>query len=375
VGKFEYRYAALTLLFNNNNWIWIKMDNQRVVFTANQMEEIIRGLYLGILGRDADKPGLANWSALLQNGADIRTIVSEILISDEYHQREQAQRVKVNLDQLINRAIKEASGLFLQTPITVVDVGAQNLANEKHIYEPLIRHDVHHQIIGFEPLDHRRQERLADSTGGGSVTLLPAFIGDGKKHIFNINAPDATSSLLPFNRDIIERFVDLEGLQTAHTELVSTITLDEALVAESVIHFLKLDIQGFELQALQSAQKTLARTLVVHCEVSFMEIYKNQPLFSEVEQFLRGAGFELMDLRSICHYPFSGTPFDSSRDRLGWADAVFFRKIEDKFSWKDRVAQSLIALTVYKKPSLAAWLVRELNDTPADSYCRTLNAE
>ncbi len=271
-------------------------------FTISQMEAIIRGLYLGILGRDADKPGLMHWMNLWHKGANVQAIAIGIVNSKEYSQR--VKLGNIDSDQLIKSAINEARALLHQSPLTIVDVGAQNLSNEEHAYTPIIRHKLPHSIIGFEPLEHRRNERLSISNENSPLTLFPAFIGDGRKHIFHINKPDATSSLLPFNREVIDRFVDLADLQTCATESVDTVTLDDVLNDESNIDFLKLDIQGFELSALMHAKKTLGRTLVVHCEVSFMEIYKGQPLFSEVEQYMRGSGFELMDLRSSCRYPF-----------------------------------------------------------------------
>lgn len=341
------------------------------MFTVEQMEATVRGLYLGILGREADKPGLAYWISVWREGAELQTVAEGLVNSEENRHRIGAADIS---NQVIERAIGAARRELHQMPLTIVDVGAQMLPHEEHVYSPLIRHDLPNRIIGFEPLEHRRRERLADLHATSSVTILSAFIGDGLKHSFHINRPDATSSLLPFNREVIDHFVDLDELTTGHVELVTTITLDDALIGELDIHFLKLDIQGFELSALWHAQKTLQRTLVVHCEVEFMEIYKGQPLFSEVEQYMRGAGFGLMDLRSVCRYPFANTPFRSSRDWLGWADAVFFRRFDDNFSWQECMAQSIIALAVYDKPSLAAWLVRNMGDTPAGDYSRILNS-
>lgn len=112
---------------------------------------------------------------------------------------------------------------------------------------------------------------------------------------------------------------------------------------------------------------------MVHCEVSFFEIYKGQPLFSEVEQYMREEGFELIDLRSLCRYPLLDNPFDSSQDWLGWSDAVFFRRLNGASDWRDRMVQSIIALMIYDKPSLAAWLVSDLNGTPAELYSKVMN--
>ena len=136
------------------------------------------------------------------------------------------------------------------------------------------------RVIGFEPLEHRRLERL--SAASAQVELLPAFVGDGGRHVFHIDVPDATSSLLPFNETVTRRLRGLQNLHTANTENAATVTLDDVLAAEERVDFLRLVIQGFELNALEHAKQLLLRTQVVHCEVSFVEIYMGQALFLEV---------------------------------------------------------------------------------------------
>ncbi|MEQ1515790.1 MAG: FkbM family methyltransferase [Usitatibacteraceae bacterium] len=337
-----------------------------------EAEATVRGLYLGILGREADQRGLEYWISIWRATNDLKVLVDGLVASEEYRLRVQSIE---STNRTLEFAVIEGRRELSVLPLTIVDVGAQVLSYEPHVYSPLVRHEFKHRVVGFEPIEHTRVADLTNAAMPTGTTLLPSLVGDGADHIFHVNEPDATSSLLPLNRLVVDRFMGLKELNTVRVEHRSTITLDEALKNEERIHFLKLDIQGFELTALRHAQRTLERTLVVHCEVEFMEIYEGQPLFSEVEQHMRRAGFDLVDLRSICHYPFANTPFRASRDWLGWADAVFFRRPDDGFSWHDTLAQSVIALTVYDKPSFAAWLVRELSEPSLVAYSRALNVD
>lgn len=338
-----------------------------------EMTAVLRGLYLSLLGREPDAAGLAHWLRTWQELGDLNSIAASLLASEEY--RSSSIAINHMASFAVDRAqqsVRAAAQALAEAPVVIVDVGAQNLEHEEHVYAALDHFGVPHRVVGFEPLENRRHERLQNT--GDELSLLSAFIGDGNSHTFHVNEPDATSSLLPFNPAVTELLLELAPLRTVRTEVANTTTLDAALEEEPTVDMLKLDIQGFELTALRHATSVLQRTQVVHCEVSFTEIYEGQALFSEVEQHMRGCGFELADLTTLCRYPFTGTPFPSSRDWLGWGDAVFFRRLPPGSLWRDSLVQSLLALAVYRKPSLAAWLARSLEGTPGANYLNTLMA-
>lgn len=339
---------------------------------ADSAEEVINGLYKGLLGREPDPTGMAHWKSVWSTTPDIAVIAAGIVGSEEFRRRdvEEIHRQR-QAKPLIEAVAPLLRDLLSDNPATIVDIGAQNLQDEDHVYTDISRYEIPHRVVGFEPLEHRRLERMAQISDG-SLTLLPAFIGDGQAHTFHINAPDATSSLLPFNTETTRRFNDLASLETVSIESANTVTLDSALEGTPDIDLIKLDIQGFELTALLHAAASLQRTLVVHCEVSFMEIYHRQALFSEVELFLRAAGFELVDLQSPCRYSLADSRFSDSRDCLGWADAVFFRRLAANAPWRHLLGQSLVALLVYKKPSLAMAIANNLQNTPAENYLNAL---
>jgi FkbM family methyltransferase len=317
----------------------------------NDHAAIVRGLYRGFLGRDPDPDGLLHWTTRLAGGEGANAILASLMASTEYRQRYGAGAALATLKQ---RVVAAAATLLVR-PLTVVDIGAQELAEEGHVYAPLTDSTLACRIIGFEPQEEKiaaSQQRL-----DARVTLFPTFIGDGAGHTFHLNNVDATSSLLPLNHALTDQLVDLSHLRTVQTEDVATSRLDDVLGGVGQVDFLKLDIQGFELPVLQHAAHTLARTQVVHCEIGFAPIYAGQALFSEIEMLLRAAGFYLLDFHSLCRYQHIGTAC-ATRDRLGWGDAVFFRESSLLTDPAALLAQCLVALLVYDKPSTAAALAQ-----------------
>jgi FkbM family methyltransferase len=81
-------------------------------------------------------------------------------------------------------------------------------------------------------------------------------------------------------------------------------TLDEALAAERAARsvFLKLDVQGAELDVLAGAAATLERTEAVLLEASLAEYNAGAPRLADVTEQLRKLGFlpfDILDLRRI----------------------------------------------------------------------------
>ena len=72
---------------------------------------------------------------------------------------------------------------------------------------------------------------------------------------------------------------------------VATTRLDDINGIEK-IDFIKLDVQGSELTILSNAKRLLESCLLVQVEVEFVELYEGQPLFSDVDNFMRSRCFQ-----------------------------------------------------------------------------------
>lgn len=77
---------------------------------------------------------------------------------------------------------------------------------------------------------------------------------------------------------------------------VSTINLSEFILEKDIeiIDFVHMDVQGAELDVLSGGQKDLNKIKVIWLEVSEIELYQNQPLRVEIEEFMKLNGFCLL---------------------------------------------------------------------------------
>jgi hypothetical protein len=95
-------------------------------------------------------------------------------------------------------------------------------------------------------------------------------------------------------------------------EVILIDTLDnvaESLEIEKEI-LVKVDVQGFEDKVIAGGMKVLKQTKIVIIETSFREIYKSQPLFSDIYQTLVDElGFSYAGSWSQQKSPIDGSPF------------------------------------------------------------------
>ena len=143
----------------------------------------------------------------------------------------------------------------------------------------------------------------------------------------------ACSSLYPPSQSFIERFLGNSSImEVISTEEIKTTTLDEFCRWEGIeeIDFLQIDTQGGDLNVLEGAAETLEKSVMaLKVEVEFTRIYENQPLFSDVDLYLREKGFMLFDLANQKRNHRRRSPVGSQKHpgQLSWADAFYFRDL------------------------------------------------
>ena len=249
--------------------------------------------------------------------------------------------------------------------IKVIDVGAMWLGEGKEPYYQLMQRNIAN-IVGFEPIQ-AQCDRL-NAMAMVNYTYLPYFIGDGRPGTFHECNFPATSSLHEPNTALLDKFQNLENLtQVVRTEQVQTKRLDDIPeVAEA--DYLKVDVQGGEVAVYAGAEKLLEDTLIVHTEVEFVPMYRDQPLFAEVDQILRRNGFLFHRFHSISGRVFKPLIFQENINSRGsqmlWADAVYVKDFMalERLSKEKLLKLAVILHEVYKSYDLCYMVLGHYDD-------------
>ncbi|MBK9241947.1 MAG: FkbM family methyltransferase [Acidobacteria bacterium] len=180
----------------------------------------------------------------------------------------------------------------------IVDLGARGGADPE-----LLAIAWASSIYCFEPEQHAADQlaRAGDSRWR-QFTVIPSAVG-GASGIQNLYVPEdmTGASLLRHNPAMIERF-DNPSLHAVRTVLpVETCTLDELRSTGRLerVDYLKVDVEGAELDILKAGHTLLRECVALKVECSFLPQRIDQPLVWAVAQFLAEAGFEVMDLQDF----------------------------------------------------------------------------
>jgi Methyltransferase FkbM domain len=141
--------------------------------------------------------------------------------------------------------------------------------------------------------------------------------------------------------EAVRRHPELWRHEPRGTTTVNTTTLDSWAQSAHAgpIDVLKVDVQGAELDVLRGAETSLASVRMLELEVEFQPLYERQPLFGDVDHFLRERGFVLWRLRDIAHCGLTparrderafvtGDAVETTRagGQVSWANAVYVRR-------------------------------------------------
>ncbi|MDB9542443.1 FkbM family methyltransferase [Microcystis aeruginosa CS-1036] len=208
-------------------------------------------------------------------------------------------------------------------------------------------------IYGFEAdADEckRMNQNLKERNISHQEKHIPIALSNtqGKSQLY-VTKDKACSSLYEPNHSYVSRFRSPlpEFLTLDYVSEIETTTLDSFCASELIdtIDFLQVDVQGAELNIFQGAQQIIKNsTLAIQTEVEFAPIYKNQPLFADVNSHLRQQGFFLQELKELVWMSkksFPGLGYNKTSlppelkagvpqhfsGQLLWGDAFYFQDL------------------------------------------------
>ncbi len=178
---------------------------------------------------------------------------------------------------------------------TVVDIGA-NVGQFALLARRLFPQA---RIVSFEPLPAPAATFRGVFAADGRVTLHECAIGPGRQQAtMHLSAALDSSSLLPIGSAQVQNFPGTAETGIAEVSVRPLPDLvDRSTLARPAL--LKIDVQGFELQALQGCESLIDCFDFVYCEASFVELYEGQAYAADVIDWLRTRGFRLVGVFNL----------------------------------------------------------------------------
>jgi FkbM family methyltransferase len=150
------------------------------------------------------------------------------------------------------------------------------------------------RVHGFEPIPDAFRRLEERTRAFPNVRRYPIALGqnDGEVEMFvSSGKNDASSSLLK-PKDIGIVNPDIHFRERISVKVATMDSWAEQNGVEK-IDFLWLDMQGYELAAMQSAPRIMETVSVIYTEVNLLEVYEGVPLYNDVWKWLTSRGFEV----------------------------------------------------------------------------------
>jgi FkbM family methyltransferase len=247
---------------------------------------------------------------------------------------------------------------ILNDPPVVIDIGAR-----WGFQEHWKRLGSFVRLIGVDA-DEQEVQSLNNANQGKE--FIPKVLGSKNDYgEFHITQDPACGSLYPPDEKLIRSRPSMQVTNLISTEKVEITTLDNWAQTKHIpkVDFIKLDVQGAELDVLMGAEKTLQTVRMLEVEVQFNPLYQGVPLFGDVDSFLRKRGFSLWRIKNLCHYGMSEYSlslitdetikydyftkrFKGRNGQLYWGDAFYVREeiaYNGSRSWKTALQDACIS--------------------------------
>jgi FkbM family methyltransferase len=165
------------------------------------------------------------------------------------------------------------------------------------------------EVTAFEVLEHKVAELRRLAASGLHIDVIATLLGAENCDAVPLHVMETASSVL-------EEHLQQDAVTRMHPmRTIDSIVHDSGSESPD---FLKLDVQGYELEVLKGAERTLADVEVILAELNFLDIHKGVPLVSDVLAWLAKRDFVAYDVCGLTR-----RPFDSS---LWQADFICVRR-------------------------------------------------
>ncbi len=187
-------------------------------------------------------------------------------------------------------------------PSTILDIGANRGMFTRTFHHLFPQAD----ILAFEPLvDCYNDLCSLKALIRGLECYNVALADQSGEDWIHRSSYDYSSSILEMDElhKRIFPYTANEQLKRIKKETLDAILGNRQLKRPTLM---KMDVQGFEKNVLDGADQSIEQVDYVLCEMSFVSLYKQQPLFDEIYRWLTGRGFHFAGHIAESQAPKSG---------------------------------------------------------------------
>lgn len=172
-------------------------------------------------------------------------------------------------------------------------------------------------LLSFEPIGDSYRILNITAQRDGNWKAYNYAIGNHEDQVYiNISSNSFSSSILEMQPSHIaaesnSKYIRQEKVRLSRLETL----IDSSILQKHSSIMLKIDVQGFEMEVISGAIALLPYIKIIQMELSFVSLYEQSPLYTEVISKMSDLGFSLFTLIPEFRDPISG--------RLLQADAIF----------------------------------------------------
>ncbi len=259
---------------------------------------------------------------------------------------------------------------LLEGSIFCAEVGARKPAAREMSREPFYAL-AQRRILAFEADSTEAQRLMSRLDRASGIEIVDAALGDrqGAAKLYITRHPKCSSLYCP-NQPLIDRYQGLDVMRLDRIVEVRVTTLDAARRERGWprIDFIKMDVQGGELDIIRGAGEALADTVAIVSEVSFQPFYVDQPLFGDVAAALATRDFEFYRFVHLGGRARTGTRNDQMQVLQG--DALFVRPPENVSV--DAAARLAILATLYGALDVAEVSLKRIGGAVGNWFGETI---
>lgn len=150
-------------------------------------------------------------------------------------------------------------------------------------------------VVAFEVLEHKVKQLHDLRAQGRRLDVVPCLLGSERRDSVPFHQLETASSVL---KEHVEQDVAIGHFA------MNTIDHFVATTGTAPPDLIKIDVQGYELEVLQGAAKTLTQSHVILAELNFLDIHRDVPLIADLLAWLDEIGWVAYDVCGLTRRPF-----------------------------------------------------------------------